>query len=114
VAQEKHQIRPILEHYGASIRSGRGWVKCKCPFHDDRSPSAAVSEELNSFICFACDIKGDTYKIIMQKEGVEYGEAVTFAERITGKSRGSLPKVAATGRRVSQGQGIISRRRSET
>jgi len=111
MAKEKHQIRPILEHYGASLRPGRGWVKCKCPFHDDRTASAAWNEELNTFICFACDIKGDTYKIIMRKEGVEYGEAITRAERITGTSRNALPKKPANGRRISQGQGIISRRR---
>ena len=102
MAKQKHQIGPVLEYYGASLRPGRGWVKCKCPFHDDRTASAAYNEELNTFICFACDVKGDTYKIIMHKEGVEYGQAVTFAEGITGKSSKSLSKTPALGRRVSR------------
>lgn len=112
MAQAKHQIRPILEHYGASLRQGRGWVRCKCPFHNDKTPSASFNEELNTFICFACDIKGDTYKVIMKQEGLEYGEAIAFAERVTGKRRSALPKESSSGRRVSQGQGIISRRRA--
>ncbi|ANH49536.1 DNA primase [Freshwater phage uvFW-CGR-AMD-COM-C455] len=108
----KHKIKQILEHYGATVRSGRGWVKCKCPFHDDRTASASVNEELNIFICFACQIKGDTYKIIMEREGKNYGEAITFAEGITGEKRSALSKEPSLGRRVPKEQGIISRRRS--
>lgn len=35
-------------------------IKVKCPFHNDKNPSASVSVEKNTFICFAC--KDSLYK----------------------------------------------------
>lgn len=108
----KHDISLILEHYGGKVVPDRyGWHKMKCPFHDDSHASAVVNTEINAFACFGCGVKGDTYKIIMEKEGVEFREAITFAERVTGKSSDSLPKFNSSSRRVSSGSGIIAKRR---
>ena len=54
----------------------------KCPFHDDRHNSASATRDDNAFCCFACQIKGDGYAIIMAKEGVQFREAVSIAKRI--------------------------------
>ena len=84
----KHSIKDVIEHYGGRVGTNRrtGWVKIRCPFHDDSHASATINLDKNAFNCFACGAKGDTYSIIMQEEGVEFREAVAFAERITGES----------------------------
>lgn len=65
----------------------KGWSSIRCPFHDDRHSSATVNTEENVFCCFACQIKGNTYSVIMKHEGMDFNEAVKLAEGITGKSR---------------------------
>lgn len=90
---EKHSILAVLEHYGGSVyRERNGWQKLKCPFHDDSHASATVNIEENAFNCFGCGIKGDTYKIIMEKEGIGFREAIKVAEGITGQSSSTLRK----------------------
>lgn len=95
---EKHSILAVLEHYGGSVyRERNGWQKLKCPFHDDSHASATVNIEENAFNCFGCGIKGDTYKIIMEKEGIGFREAIKVAEGITGQSSSTLRKAHSRG-----------------
>lgn len=89
---EKPDITAILEHYGARVPTRRGWFSMKCPFHDDRHNSASATRDENAFCCFACQIKGDGYAIIMQKEGVGFREAIGIAERILNASGKILPQ----------------------
>src|SRR5690606_3732816 len=70
-----------------------GWLSCKCPFHGDNNPSASVNLKVNAFKCHSCDMKGDLISLLKRKEGVGYGEAVKFAERVLD---GSLPPVQKT------------------
>jgi DNA primase len=98
---DKHPIQPILEHYGLDVSPDRmGWVKVKCPFHGDTHASAAVNLEQNYFKCFACTMAGDTYKIIMEKEGLGFREAVVFAEGITGEGNIEISGKHRNGRRI--------------
>lgn len=100
---EKPDITAILEHYGARVPTRRGWFSMRCPFHDDRHNSASATRDENAFCCFACQIKGDGYAIIMSKEGVGFREAVIIAERILNASGKVLPQ------RVSRGGGLPRR-----
>jgi DNA primase len=111
---EKHSIKTVLEHYGAqNVPQGRiGWVKIRCPFHQDTHASAVVNLKDNGFICFGCGVKGDTYSIIMLQEGVKYREAIAFAEDITGESNESLSGLSARSRSLSRKKGTQSRGRS--
>lgn len=109
---DKHSIAAIIEHYGGkTVQDRSGWQKIKCPFHDDSHASATVNTEYEAFNCFGCGTKGDTYKIIMEQEGVGYHEAYILAERIVGESNYSLPTVNSSRRGISSQSGIISRRR---
>ena len=101
---EKPDITLILEHFGATrIPNRRGWFSMKCPFHDDSHASATANKEENVFCCFACQIKGDGFAIIMQREGVKFNEAIDIAKRILGSSGEVL-------RERSTGSGRLSRR----
>lgn len=99
---EKHSISTVIEHYGGKeLRDAYGWQKIKCPFHEDSHASATANAEMQAFNCFGCGIKGDVYKIIMEKEGVDFREAYAFAERITGESGIALSGFNRSGRGVS-------------
>ncbi|MDQ3224316.1 MAG: CHC2 zinc finger domain-containing protein, partial [Gemmatimonadota bacterium] len=53
----RFDIEPILRHLGADIPHRNGAkVPVRCPFHDDRHPSATVLRDTQRFICFTCDL----------------------------------------------------------
>lgn len=83
-----------MQHYGVNVREVSGWQKCKCPVHEDSHASAGVHVDECMFVCHACGVKGDVYKIIMEKEGVKYNEAIEFAKQITGDSNTYARKVS--------------------
>lgn len=83
----KEQVRTatdIVNLIGSQIalrRQGRGYVGA-CPWHDDRRPSLQVNPERQTWKCWVCDIGGDVFSFVMQREGVEFPEALSMlAER---------------------------------
>lgn len=53
-------IEDVVEHIGGSCpHMGTGWSRCRCPFHEDRTPSASVHSLDGRFQCFSCDFSGD-------------------------------------------------------
>ena len=80
---EKPSIEEYLHYIGAEIPAkGNGWRKMKCCFHIDSHASAAINFDKNAFVCHGCGVKGDTYSLIMYKEGVNFHEAKQFAETV--------------------------------
>lgn len=81
-------IDKVLEHYGADLTrvSLVGWRPVKCPFHDDRNASASVNLNLGGFRCHACGIHGDAIKLIQEREGLGFKDAVSKLEEISGES----------------------------
>jgi hypothetical protein len=71
----------LLESYGARIFNAgwRGWHPVRCPFHDDRRPSATCTNTY--FRCFACDVGGDIFDVVMHAEGVDLRGAVEWLRR---------------------------------
>lgn len=117
---DKPKIEEYLHYIGATVPAmGSGWRKMKCPFHHDSHASAAVNFDKDAFICHGCGVKGDTFSLIMYKEGGDYREAVKFATsvlttgntEIRGKDRNSnrlSSKPSTLGRRgkhLSSGSG---------
>jgi len=101
VNDENPNITAILEHYGATVPTRSGWAKMKCPFHNDSHASAAVNLQDNLFKCHGCQYKGSGYKIIMDKEGVSFREAISIAEGILNQSGQVLPRRSGRGGRIS-------------
>jgi DNA primase len=103
--KENPNITAILEHYGATVPTRNGWAKMKCPFHNDSHASSAVNLQENIFKCHGCQYKGNGYKIIMDKEGVGFREAISIAEGILDARGEVLPQRTTGGRRLSSRTG---------
>ena len=87
------QIKDVLIHYGLKLpNKSYGRLSILCPFHGDSRKSAVVDFDTQSFCCFACDVKGDGYDLIQYKEGIDFREAISFAERVFNQSSTSLRK----------------------
>lgn len=66
------------------VPTGFGWVRAKCPFHDDRTASASVNHELQGFACMACGVTGDAIKLLQDQLGLTFREALEKARYLSG------------------------------
>lgn len=79
--REATDIVALLGSYLSLIPKGRNFVAV-CPFHDDTRPSLQVNPERQSWKCWPCDVGGDVFSFIMQREHVDFPEALRIlAER---------------------------------
>ena len=78
--QTKERVRlalsivDVIASYVEVRRQGRGFV-ARCPFHDDRRPSLQINVDRQSWKCWVCDVGGDIFSFVMQREGMTFPEA---------------------------------------
>lgn len=64
-------------------RGGRDYVGL-CPFHDDRNPSMHVYTDRQSFRCWVCNLGGDCFAFVMQRDRVGFREALELLAQKAG------------------------------
>ena len=65
----------IINSYIPLTQTGKNYT-CRCPFHDDNSPSMSVSREKQIYKCFACGATGNVFTFVSEYENVSFIEAV--------------------------------------
>ncbi|MCM1527365.1 MAG: DNA primase [Bacteroides sp.] len=77
----KNDIVGVVSGYVKLQKKGANHWGC-CPFHNEKTPSFAVSESRQMYHCFGCGVSGNVYTFVMQYENYTFPEAVrTLAER---------------------------------
>ncbi len=66
-------------------RTGRTWAAC-CPFHREKTPSFHVWPESQRWKCFGCQKSGDVFAFVMERDGVDFPEALRTLAREYGVS----------------------------
>ena len=113
MTQDKHDIEDYLKYKGVNTPARRsGWVKMKCPWHDDRNASAAVNYDANRFKCHACGTAGDIYDLIQLDRGGTLSEAIEFASTISSTSHNPVRSTHSRSRGVSFNKESLGRRGS--
>lgn len=85
----KERIRTavdIVDVIGATTEirpQGRNFV-ARCPWHDDRRPSMTVNQERQTWKCWPCDIGGDVFSFVMQRDGIDFPTAVRSLAELAG------------------------------
>jgi DNA primase len=78
------QAIDIVDVVGESIqlrRQGRMFVGL-CPWHDDSRPSLNVNPDRQTWKCWVCNLGGDIFSFVMQREGIDFRQALEMlAER---------------------------------
>jgi hypothetical protein len=69
------QILEVVEEAGVDVFRSGNTYKCKCPFHEDSTPSMVIYVDTNSFFCFGCQAAGDTAKFLALMYGMPYEKA---------------------------------------
>ena len=81
-------IVDVIGEQVSLTRRGRTF-KGLCPFHDDHNPSLNVDPERQHYRCFSCGAGGDVFDFVMNRERVNFREAL---ESLAKRARISLPK----------------------
>ncbi len=78
VAEIKSKL-PVIEVIGETVvlkRAGSAY-KGLCPFHGEKTPSFVVTPDRDTWHCFGCGLGGDIFTFLMQRDGLDFREALT-------------------------------------
>ncbi|MDO8570947.1 MAG: DNA primase [Candidatus Daviesbacteria bacterium] len=79
--KQKINIVDLISEYLPLKKAGVNF-KAPCPFHQEKTPSFMVSPERGIFHCFGCGKSGDIYTFLIEKEGMDFPEALeTLAKK---------------------------------
>lgn len=81
--KQKINIVDLLSEYLTVKKSGINF-KANCPFHDEKTPSFVISPERQIFKCFGCQKSGDIFTFLMEKEGMDFKEALELLAKKAG------------------------------
>jgi DNA primase len=68
-------IVDVIGEFVSLKKSGREY-KANCPFHEERTPSFYVVPDKGFYKCFGCGKSGDVFSFVMEKQGMDFVEAV--------------------------------------
>ena len=60
--KSKIQLSAEIEKKVKVIKKGNDYWCC-CPFHEEKTPSCKINDDLGSYYCFGCGAKGDIFTI---------------------------------------------------
>jgi len=109
--KEKIDVVEIIAQYIKLKKVGRSLVGL-CPFHHEKTPSFNVSPERQMWYCFGCQKGGDVFAFLMQKEGLEFCEALRILAKQAGvelKERNFDPQKQQHKERLVQAVSLSSR-----
>ncbi|MFI1799879.1 CHC2 zinc finger domain-containing protein [Streptomyces sp. NPDC020379] len=69
----------MLEHYDTGTDPHRAMGMTNCPFHEDNTPSLSYNTSRQVWKCHSCGRGGDSFTLIMEKEGTDFAGARSFA-----------------------------------
>jgi len=84
----KLSIEDVVAPYVQLKRAGK-YLKARCPFHEEKTPSFYVSPDRQIAYCFSCQKGGDHFQFIQDIEGLDFRGAL---ELLAEKANVDLPK----------------------
>ena len=74
--RDRADIAEVVGTYIQVKRAGANRFKALCPFHNEKTPSFHLNQDRQAFHCFGCGKGGDVFGFIMEKENVDFPNAV--------------------------------------
>jgi DNA primase len=77
-------IAAVIAERGITLRRVGRTLFGLCVFHEEKTPSFAVSPERGLFHCFGCSVGGDVFGFVMRVDRVSFPEAVRLLAKRVG------------------------------
>lgn len=87
--RNSNDIVDIISQYVNLKKSGRNFFGL-CPFHNEKSPSFAVSPDKQIFHCFGCGVGGNVFHFVSKIENIGFKESV---EMLANRANITLPTI---------------------
>ncbi len=95
-------VAVIVGYYGGEVREGKS-ASVKCCIHEDSRRSAVMNTYDNLYWCHTCGKGGTSVDIVMEKENLEFKDAIERANQIiTGSGHALQSGTKRRGRSVSR------------
>jgi len=88
--KNKNDIVTVIERYVHLNRKGIRYWGC-CPFHHEKTPSFAVTEDTGTYHCYGCHKGGNVITFIMNIENISFYDACVF---LAEKAGIAVPKIS--------------------
>ena len=76
-------VSVIGEYLPSMKKAGRNYFAL-CPFHNEKSASFCINEEIQRYKCFGCGENGDLITFIEKIEGIDFPKALEIAAKKAG------------------------------
>ena len=76
-------IVQLISDYTPLRKAGAHYTGC-CPFHQERTPSFYVYPDDGHYHCFGCQVHGDAFDFVKEKERLEFTEAIEWLAKRAG------------------------------
>ncbi len=86
--REANDIVSVISEYLPLKKSGVNY-KCRCPFHNEKTPSFMVSPSKQIYKCFGCGKGGNVFSFVMEYEKLTFPEAI---EKLAERAHIEIPK----------------------
>jgi len=81
--KKKLDIVEIINKFVPLKKRGRHFVAC-CPFHQEKTPSFIVSQELQIYKCFGCGKAGDVFSFMEEYNRIDFKDALEDLAKMAG------------------------------
>ncbi|MFZ7119890.1 MAG: DNA primase [Eubacteriaceae bacterium] len=71
----ENDIVGVISQYVTLVKRGTS-LKCRCPFHNEKTPSFVVSPDKQLYHCFGCGAGGNVINFIMEIENLSFIDAL--------------------------------------
>ena len=73
--KNKISLSSEIEKKVPIIKKGKDYWCC-CPFHEEKTPSCKINDDIGSYYCFGCGAKGDIFTLYTDLYNYNFQDAV--------------------------------------
>jgi len=93
-ASYRREVADVLDILGVEVvrveqKTRDPWALCLCPFHDDHSPSFAISIETGHWVCYAGCGAGRLEELVARLRGISEADALRWLQDMVAPDPGT-------------------------
>lgn len=79
--QTRVKLLPVLQKLGIELSHGAHTQQIRCPFHDDRTPSARLYEDSQRIYCYTCGKGWDVIALVQGRLQLQHHETLDWFDQ---------------------------------